>query len=358
MKKSARLTLSAVLAGVLAVAPQALAQENASGDEKISVGLRLGALNLDSDRIYVQGAEWTGYRSGLTRFMPGLELAVPLNPNWSLRTYIDYVEAKSEDFNRTGYGRSYGVDALYHTGWNNVYVGIGANHTSVQDHADRMIRGTVGMRHTLAEDWFLRTEAGLQTESDFTDGFVNLSINRAFGSRSAVETRPAPAQEEPSVDRTRDSDGDGVPDYRDDCPDTPAGHVVDDRGCTVYEEVEVTHELRVTFEFDSAVVRRDYFGDVREVAEFMREYPDVNIRIEGHTDLIGPADYNQDLSERRAKSVGDMLVNEFGISRNRIDTVGYGMTRPIEDRITLEANAKNRRIEATLSVTETVPKTR
>jgi OOP family OmpA-OmpF porin len=66
--------------------------------------------------------------------------------------------------------------------------------------------------------------------------------------------------------------------------------------------------------------------------------------IEGHTDSIGPAEYNMRLSERRAESVKDYLTDKLDIDASRLDTKGYGESRPVADNSTKEGRQKNRRV--------------
>lgn len=76
----------------------------------------------------------------------------------------------------------------------------------------------------------------------------------------------------------------------------------------------------------------------------LKEFEDVEVEVGGHTDSRGAADYNQQLSERRAKSVRDYLVGN-GIAENRLTTVGYGLGRPIADNATADGQDRNRRVE-------------
>ena len=68
--------------------------------------------------------------------------------------------------------------------------------------------------------------------------------------------------------------------------------------------------------------------------------------IEGHTDSVGTATYNQALSERRAMAVRDVLIEAFGIHPGRIDAMGFGEGRPVAENDTEEGRAINRRVEA------------
>lgn len=119
----------------------------------------------------------------------------------------------------------------------------------------------------------------------------------------------------------------------------------------VYEEeyVEpetVRVELDAKFDFDKAVVKQDSYSDIENLAEFMKQFPQTSTTVEGHTDSIGNAAYNQKLSERRAAAVRDVLVNQYGVEVERVNAVGYGEERPVADNATREGRAINRRVEA------------
>ena len=105
-------------------------------------------------------------------------------------------------------------------------------------------------------------------------------------------------------------------------------------------------ELDVKFDFDRAEVKPGSYDDIRNLADFMKEYRQTTTVVEGHTDSVGTDAYNQRLSERRANAVRDVLVNEHGLESNRIDAVGYGESRPVADNSTEEGRAINRRVEA------------
>jgi uncharacterized repeat protein (TIGR01451 family) len=108
------------------------------------------------------------------------------------------------------------------------------------------------------------------------------------------------------------------------------------------EKIELTEQIH--FEFDKAVIQRRSYPILRELAEVLQEYPDLRVRIEGHTDAVGTESYNQRLSERRALAVRDFLVG-LGIAPERLEWVGYGESRPIASNDTPAGRAKNRRTE-------------
>ncbi len=105
-------------------------------------------------------------------------------------------------------------------------------------------------------------------------------------------------------------------------------------------------ELDVKFDFDKARVRDESYDDIKNLADFMKQYPRTSTVVEGHTDSVGTDTYNQGLSERRANAVRDVLVNQYGIETDRVATVGYGESRPVADNSTDAGRAINRRVEA------------
>jgi OmpA-OmpF porin, OOP family len=103
--------------------------------------------------------------------------------------------------------------------------------------------------------------------------------------------------------------------------------------------------LNVKFDNDKAIVKEYYHDDIKRVADFMNKFPDATAVIEGYTDEVGTKEHNQILSEKRARSVRQYLINKFGIDGSRLTAVGYGENRPIADNKTKEGRQKNRRVE-------------
>lgn len=98
------------------------------------------------------------------------------------------------------------------------------------------------------------------------------------------------------------------------------------------------------FATDSAAVRSDLAGDIRTVAASLLRYPNSRIEVIGHTDNTGTAAYNQDLSQRRAVSVAEIL-RQSGVPGNRIAAFGRGEDLPIASNLTPQGRAQNRRVE-------------
>lgn len=103
----------------------------------------------------------------------------------------------------------------------------------------------------------------------------------------------------------------------------------------------------VTFNFNKADIKPEFMPVLDKVATAINDYPDAAVRVEGHTDSIGTAAYNQGLSERRAQNVRGYLI-EKGVKAERIEAQGYGLTRPIADNATDEGRARNRRVEVVI----------
>ncbi|MGR8929652.1 MAG: OmpA family protein [Gammaproteobacteria bacterium] len=132
-----------------------------------------------------------------------------------------------------------------------------------------------------------------------------------------------------------DDDQDGVNNCLDKCPDTPKGAVVDKHGCWAFHGV--------LFDFDSDKIKSKYDPLIDNAVKVMNLNPELTVEIQGHTDSYGSDAYNQDLSERRAMSVKRELINH-GIDGNRMTTIGFGESQPVESNATDEGRAYNRRV--------------
>jgi len=243
------------------------------------------------------------------------------------------------------------LDAIYHFGSPGKglrpYVSGGVAHQSIGQARSGRDQSTIGnlgagLKYYFTEMLYARAgvEGMYNFDDDQTDWQAGIGIGLNFGGTKKQE--PAP---EPVAEVCADVDNDGVCDNVDRCPDTPANTAVDAEGCTAVAEV-VRVELDVKFDFDKAKVKEESYADIRTLADFMNQYPQTTTTVEGHTDSVGPDAYNQKLSERRADAVRNVLVNDYGVESSRVDSVGYGETRPIADNSTEEGRAINRRVEA------------
>ncbi len=277
---------------------------------------------------------------------------------------------------------TYRLDALYHFADNEgvqPYLLIGGGKQGFDfggvDVENDMLNAGGGLKIAINEALSLRSELRLTNdlENELTHYNVGLGLNFLLGASAPA---PAPKPAAPSdadgdgvldaQDRcpgtpagTRvdangcelvlDADKDGVADGSDQCPDTSAGAKVDEKGCYIIITETKEVQLRVNFENDSFAVREDSYGEIEEVAQFMREYPLTKVSLEGHTDDRGSEAYNQKLSENRAKAVGRVLVEKFGVDQARVSSRGYGESQPLVGNDTADNRAQNRRVTAKVS---------
>ena len=108
------------------------------------------------------------------------------------------------------------------------------------------------------------------------------------------------------------------------------------------EALRVTFDSGILFATNSSTLSDASRSALRKLAESLNQNPDTDIKIVGHTDNTGNVDYNQTLSEKRAKSVFDYLMVDQGVSSKRMEFEGKGIHEPIADNSTVEGRALNR----------------
>jgi OOP family OmpA-OmpF porin len=147
----------------------------------------------------------------------------------------------------------------------------------------------------------------------------------------------------PDVKVVKDSDGDGVPDDLDKCPNTPKGVKVDADGCPLDTDGDGVPDYldQCPDTPKGATVNSVGCWEVVTILKKNREMKGV---IEGHTDSMGSEEYNQGLSERRAQAV-EKYIEEHGIDADRYTIKGYGESNPIASNDTEEGRQENRRVE-------------
>ncbi|WP_411272945.1 OmpA family protein [Daejeonella sp.] len=194
-----------------------------------------------------------------------------------------------------------------------------------------------------------------------------ISRNAALQAELAAErARNAAQMAQMSTDWARfktDSDGDGVSDFFDKCPNTPTGTQVDGAGCEIKVtnttinpvRVVVTEEDRrvvaeaiknLEFDFGKATIRSTSYASLNRVADLLKS-KDFSLKLAGHTDDVGSAAANLKLSKDRAESVKSYLVSQ-GANPSRIEATGYGESQPISSNKTASGRQNNRRVEFTL----------
>ncbi|MDD5151919.1 MAG: OmpA family protein, partial [Flavobacterium sp.] len=149
-----------------------------------------------------------------------------------------------------------------------------------------------------------------------------------------------------------DTDGDGIPDKDDACPKIagPASN----KGCPVKKVVSQdaikqlnSYAKTILFNSGKSSFQQQTYPILQNITSILKEYPDAQFSIEGHTDSDGNNDANQTLSENRASAVKNYLVKN-GIASTRLTSVGYGETKPVSSNKTAAGKAKNRRTEVIL----------
>lgn len=161
-----------------------------------------------------------------------------------------------------------------------------------------------------------------------------------------------------------DEDGDGVFDRRDNCPDTPANTPVNHTGCPlpqyppsapkveapapIPEVITLSEQGQVLFAFDSAQLMPGAQQQLRNLLPKLNDPGVVSLKVIGHTDSVGTDSYNQGLSERRASSVAEFLINE-GLAPAKVTSQGRGESEPVADNDTDTGREQNRRVELHLN---------
>lgn len=118
-------------------------------------------------------------------------------------------------------------------------------------------------------------------------------------------------------------------------------------GVELYDKLITDGRIVTTgiyFDVNKATIKPESMGVINEIAKLLKDHPDINFTIEGHTDSDGDEIFNQTLSENRAKAVKDVLVS-LGIDSSRLETKGFGESKPVNGNSTPEEKANNRRVE-------------
>ncbi|WP_206859783.1 OmpA family protein [Lysobacter changpingensis] len=319
-----------------------------------------GAQEFD-DRWYLTGSAGMNIQDNDrgTRNAPfaGLGVGRFLNQNWSLDGELNYQNPNNDanqDLNWSQYGVS--LDLRRHftaegRDWAPyLLMGLGyqrseeefdafpsTNSPGEREEGNLAAKIGVGVQSALANKRVaIRTE--LAYRADFDDGSVSAPSEDWFGDvlasvgvvipLGAPVVPPPPAPAAPSC-ADLDDDGDGVNNCDDKCPDSQAGQTIGPDGCPVPVSIDLKG---VNFDFDKATLRPDAVSILSEATEILKRYPELRVEVAGHTDQCGSDAYNQKLSERRATAVYDYLTTN-GVDASRLQgPIGYGESRPLEDK--------------------------
>ena len=328
----------------------------------------------------------------------GLGLGYNFDENWSTEVMFNFIDSKERKRPHHGDvdGYMYHFDLLYHLFPSHSLVpylaaGIGGRTLDYKGRgsdSDFMLNYGGGLKYFVTENIALRGDVRHVMTLPENNLVYTAGLTYYFGGEKKVEEK-RPEQPKDSdgdgvydkMDRCPntpkgvkvdgmgcplDTDGDGVYDYLDKCPDTPKGVKVDDAGCPldtdgdgVYDYLDKCPDTpkgakvnkvgcwiikNLTFDTNKWNIKPEFFKDLENVVEVLKKNPDIRVEIQGHTDNIGSAKYNQILSAKRAKAVMEYLVKK-GIDASRLTYAGYGFSKPVASNKTPEGRAQNRRVE-------------
>ncbi len=345
-----------------------------------------GFYNFESRELELDNSYTVGLRAGYN-FTENVGVEGVFN---YVKTDVNELIPITRDDDVYMYGLS--LEGLYHffpdgkivpflaAGLGNLY------YDSPNGHMDKLtLDYGAGLKLFLTDDVALRADIRhvIPMNETFNDLMGTIGISFAFGGKS----------------KCTDTDKDGVCDDIDKCLKTPAGCKVDKEGCSaecqenargdekeaittagapeagitepaagpaavpepaplsaipdsgpdaMKDKVVIT--LNVEFNTAKAVVNEKYYEDIKKVADFMKAHPGTTAVIEGHTDNVGNVPYNKALSQKRAESVRQYIIDKFGIKSSRLKAAGYGEERPVAGNDTPEGRKKNRRVEAVINV--------
>jgi outer membrane protein OmpA-like peptidoglycan-associated protein len=190
---------------------------------------------------------------------------------------------------------------------------------------------------------------GCPDDDNDADGIADLSD----ACRDVPEDKDGDRDEDGCPEEAADRDLDGIADGSDACPDQAESKndYLDLDGCPderpsqvriTQDQIEIKEKIQ--FEVAKSRILPVSYGILNQVAQVLRDYPKITIRIEGHTDSDGSDAYNLKLSQQRAAAVLDYLIAQ-GLDAKRMGSVGLGETRPIDTNRTSSGRANNRRVE-------------
>ena len=294
----------------------------------------------------------------------GLRAGYNFTQNWGAEGFFNYVPAKmkdvvgDDDMKLSGYG----IEVLYHFMPDKrlvpfLAVGAGGTHYSPPAGTDSFNKFTVdygaGLKFFLTDFLALRADVRhvLPLNDKYNDLLYTFGINFAFGgAKKAIVTEVAPQAAAPAVVEEVKPQL-ATPEVVEEVKPQPAAPVVVEEekpqsqvAKEIIEKGRTT--LNVLFDFDKAEIKKNSFEEIDDMAAVMKQYPDLNVVIEGHTDNIGSAAYNKKLSQRRAEAVKKYMVEKGGIDAKRLTAKGFGLEKPIASNAIKEGRAKNRRVEA------------
>lgn len=288
----------------------------------------------------------------------GIDLQKIISDQWSARIELARTRYDINNGTDKDYGTRFGIDAIYNIGDTGLYTFAGVKRFLNVDNYNAVNLGA-GYSLAVSERFSLYSEAVVYRDvnNGYTDQAIKIGLKYAFGDvkKSPVVNKQVPQEvvAAPVVAKlvAVDTDNDGVIDKFDACNDTPADVKVDSKGCTLYSEKSVEIKLNIAFENNSSIIKPTMVDDVQRLADFMKEYQNTNVVIEGHSSAVGTKKYNLMLSQKRADKVKAVLTDTFNIDANRLSTKGFGETQLLSQDNSNADNILNRRVVAKIETT-------
>lgn len=148
-----------------------------------------------------------------------------------------------------------------------------------------------------------------------------------------------------SVGCPMDTDKDGVADHLDKCPYTLQGVKIDAQGCPLNRKEDLNKlKQGIQFQTNSTKFTKNSYGTLNDIVSLLNKFQFANLEVQGHTDNVGSAQKNKELSQARAQAVVDYFIKK-GVDSSRVRAVGFGSEKPIESNGTKKGRKANRRVE-------------
>ena len=200
-----------------------------------------------------------------------------------------------------------------------------------------------GVKYYVSDNIAFRGDARhiFGTEDSHNNFAATVGLHFNFGGeRKAVEPAAAPAEPQPVLVAEEPTSGEVT---------VRPVEIGEFSGEPPAEGEKLSIDLNLHFALDSARIRPVDRPKLDKLGRFMAQYPETHAVVEGHTCNLGSAEYNFDLSWRRARSVRTYLVENYDIDPDRLQARGYGLTQPIADNSTEAGRKKNRRVLVVVS---------
>lgn len=380
----AKRTLLSSIIAASSISTLALAQQQ----EGFTVTPSIGYYNMDSDRDTKDDKAYS------------LGLGYQFNNPWAVE--FVYLNADSK---QSGSGNDvdvdqYRLDGLYHLPTLNsvdltpyLAAGVGTtDFSNASGHDNIQVNAGGGLKYAVNDTVSLRADFRLvdDVEDHHLDNVTSLGVQMTFGGPSKqssssddsytpvkqtyTQAEPEPAQDvqpqeaiQPDVvysepaEQVQDEASTASPMTEDTMAQT--NEMVQEDAIAASPTTEETPEqtevmaeppgkINIQFGLNKTNVEQKFYPDIEKIAVFLQDNPGSTVVIEGHTDDTGAASYNQTVSEKRAQSVADVLINTFQVNESRVEAIGYGEERPFVENDSEEHREANRRIVAIISTSE------